>query len=185
MGGRCSWAMGCYRVALWSSHLRHTRQNIHSRTATSPSFHPQGSQPCCTSVSGSRFLHTLVLHWWVWGCHTSCSASSGRHYKSCYSCPKSSRGPSYHLLGMGHCCKNQFGCHCLHTACRHAEGRGLHRDVSSVWSRLHMTHCMRPNSPTKTTSHPRDRSSLCTLVSVCHCLHTVVRQRPEGGCYTV
>lgn len=54
----------------------------------------------------------------------------------------------------GHCYRSRSERHCLHIACRHLEGLGLHRDVSSAWSHHHRRHCRLPNSPMKTTCRP-------------------------------
>lgn len=52
----------------------------------------------CTSVSACLHRHTLSHHWRVWGCHTSCGASSVPRCTTCCSCPSYSTDPSCHLL---------------------------------------------------------------------------------------
>lgn len=52
----------------------------------------------CTSVSACLHRRTLSRRWQVWGCHTSCGASSDHRYRSCCSCPSYSKDPSYHSL---------------------------------------------------------------------------------------
>ena len=58
----------------------------------------------------------------------------------------------------GRCYRSQYARRCPRTAGHHAEGRGWHRDVSSVWFRLHRKHCRLPSSPRTRTSHPLEES---------------------------